>query len=94
MIKLLTKSSFFRAIDDQGLNVRQKRMIRGRNADSIDWKFISYLTFHQSNPKWKICGGALIKEDWVLTAGHCVHDIFTTPEHITVTIGMCIRVSP
>jgi len=58
------------------------RVINGQDASAHSWPWQISLRVNGRH----ICGGSLIREDWVLTAAHCV-DRNPTPSGYTVVVG-------
>lgn len=69
----------------------ERRIVNGQKAipDQIPWQVA--LAKETSSGNQQYCGGVLINEEWVLTAGHCVFDldrnIYNTVENTFVLIG-------
>ena len=61
-------------------------MIGGRAAKIEDWTFAASLVFLQREPNWKICTATVLSRWWLLTAAHCVDDIFYSPKYLQVKI--------
>ncbi|KAK7081251.1 Transmembrane protease serine 6 [Halocaridina rubra] len=51
------------------------RIVGGQDATIAEypWMVLVYMQMSSGNPI--LCGGSLIKAKWVLTAGHCIHNI-------------------
>ena len=47
------------------------RVVGGNPSQPKSWPFLVTLNSMTSN-HGRICGGVIISEDWILTAGHCV----------------------
>lgn len=72
------------SINLNGLSIR-KRIVGGRTATQNQFIYqVSIQTpqFHQH-----ACGGAIIHENWILTAAHCVREIADKPESAVVHVG-------
>ena len=59
------------------------RVVNGENAKPHAWPWQISLRVNGRH----ICGGSLIKNDWVITAAHCV-DRNPNPSGYTVVVGM------
>lgn len=86
MVKLLIKTislNIFLIILGCGKRPMWARVINGQNASPHSWPWQISLRVNGRH----ICGGSLIRNDWVLTAAHCV-DRNPTPSGYTVVVGM------
>lgn len=61
------------------------RVVNGKNADKHEWPFQVYIT----RSGQFICGGSIIKRNWVLTAAHCVKPQPQAYKY-RVTVGMYV----
>ena len=66
---------------------RQKRVINGTQLiyGTEPWLVNIYSTFYSLYGFDYICGGALISNRWVLSAGHCMHD--EPAENLRISVG-------
>ena len=73
---------------------RSRRMIGGKEVQIKKWKFLAQLKFLHPKAKWKVCSATVIKNNWLVTAAHCVDDLTDKTEYLQVKIGnnsLCIR---
>jgi secreted trypsin-like serine protease len=67
-----------------------QRIIGGQEAIPNSWPWEAWL--YIEDPKDKdnsfLCGGSLINDQWVMTAGHCLYDNKGKPKTITVALGV------
>merc|ERR1712110_61215 len=70
-----------------GTNARkfQTKIVGGRPADPDEWPWLAALIRPSSKSSGQYCGAALIGDEWVLTAAHCLAPF--TKEKIKVTLG-------
>ncbi len=76
-------------------NKTHQRIIGGTVSKEGDWPWMAALQL-QSNG-FLFCGGSLIKDRWVLTAGHCLYDLFKRPlqpDDLEILIGKTNLSSP
>lgn len=59
------------------------RVVNGQNAGPHSWPWQISLRVRGRH----ICGGSLIRPDWIVTAAHCV-DRNPSPSSYTVVVGM------
>lgn len=59
------------------------RVVNGQNASPHSWPWQISLRVRGRH----ICGGSLIRPDWIVTAAHCV-DRNPSPSSYTVVVGM------
>ncbi|WAR23011.1 ENTK-like protein [Mya arenaria] len=64
---------------------RKKRVIGGSVSAKGEWPWIVGLRIGSGNV---ICGGSIIGESWVLTAGHCVNDLAQNPQEVSIVSGV------
>lgn len=65
-----------------------QRIIGGTLSKEGDWPWMAGIQLRSNGVLF--CGGSLIKDQWVLTAGHCLYDIFKRqlqPDDIEILIG-------
>merc|ERR1711936_1447527 len=69
-----------------GTNARkfQTKIVGGRPADPDEWPWLAALIRPSSKSSGQYCGAALIGDEWVLTAAHCLAPF--TKEKIKRTI--------
>merc|ERR1712142_54512 len=64
------------------------RIIGGSNAAVGELPYIATLQDTAFSEPWDICAGAIINQNYVLTAGHCVAgDDFNNPSNLQVVVG-------
>lgn len=69
-------------------NTIHQRIIGGTVSKEGDWPWMAAIQLKSNG--FLFCGGSLIKDRWVLTAGHCLYDIFKRPlqpEDLEILIG-------
>lgn len=67
----------------------QLRIIGGEPAPDGAWPFAAQVFIEDGN-RTGFCGGSVVDENWVLTAGHCVtddNDVLHPPEAFSVVTG-------
>ena len=66
----------------------QPMIVGGEEVDPAcpDCKYPFMVSLHSNNWGSHFCGGSLVREDWVITAAHCV--MGDTPSSIQVKIGL------
>lgn len=84
--KLLKIFNYLKAFEEPNLN---NRIVNGFNATvgQFPWQVSLYGTVDNTS---MLCGGSLISDIWVLTAGHCVYNVTS----FTVGMGSIILNSP
>ncbi|KAI4453576.1 chymotrypsin-related [Holotrichia oblita] len=85
-------SSYIEWIESTSLSKTSKdwRVINGQDADINNFKFQVYLTWNHE----QICGGSIINESWILTAGHCFPNIPNwqlRPDNYNIVAGTAFK---
>jgi secreted trypsin-like serine protease len=63
---------------DKCSNVEKERIVGGCNAMAKHWpNFVALRLTNEAGESGYLCGGTLITPSWVLTAAHCVHNMFS-----------------
>ncbi|XP_053561129.1 transmembrane protease serine 3 [Bombina bombina] len=63
--------------------VPSTRIVGGNVSAEGQWPWQASLTFRGMH----VCGGSLITSQWIVTAAHCVHDLYF-PEYWSVQVGL------
>ncbi|EDO44962.1 predicted protein, partial [Nematostella vectensis] len=58
-----------------GVRPPASRIVGGNDAMHGEWPWQAMLMFQTPLGYKQFCGGALVHEDWVVTASHCINDI-------------------
>ena len=56
------------------LDEKIERIVNGEEVSLHKYPWAAHLTMY-SFLSSKICGGAIISDEWILTAAHCVHGL-------------------
>lgn len=55
-----------------GILAQNSRIIGGKYARSGDFPYMVLIEFDISDTIVRHCGGSIISDQWILTAGHCI----------------------
>ncbi|XP_058828423.1 brachyurin-like [Topomyia yanbarensis] len=61
----------------------ETRVVKGKDAQLGQFPYQCLLLIRLNSGKAAVCGGSLLNDEWILTAGHCVQDA----ESVSVTLG-------
>ncbi|KAL4237201.1 Enteropeptidase [Mactra antiquata] len=67
-----------------GEHLRNKRIVGGNIAMKGSWPWSVAVRIGNN----VVCGGSIISDRWVVTAGHCVHDLEDNPQVLSVIAGV------
>lgn len=85
LLFLILLSIFFISATNKAIakNKPSTRIAGGKPAKADAWPWAAHITIKENQGDFSTCGGALIQEEWVLTAAHCIKNA----QDITVTLG-------
>ena len=75
---------------------RARRITEGSRVTSsthFPWQVLIEYRYHQHLHSDKLCGGTLLRPDWLLTAAHCLHagSRWRSPNDLIIRVGVVNR---